>query len=127
MDRQTLRDWVHRFNDAGPPGLVNRTTPGPACRLTAAQREEVSRWIETGPDPEVDGLVRWRCADLAAKIAAAFGVTYTERGVGILLKRLGFHHISARPKAPSSSPEAQALYKKLRRGDRRASRLSLGR
>ena len=22
MDRQTLRDWVHRFNDLGPDGLV---------------------------------------------------------------------------------------------------------
>ena len=24
MDRQTLRDWVHRFNEAGPDGLTNR-------------------------------------------------------------------------------------------------------
>ena len=116
MDRQTLRDWVHRFNAEGPAGLINRTTPGPACRLTAAQLEELSRWIEGGADPTVDGVVRWRCADLAAKIATAFGVTYTERGVGILLKRLDFRHISARPKAPSSCPETQALYKKLRRG-----------
>jgi len=24
MDRQTLRDWVHRFNAEGPAGLVER-------------------------------------------------------------------------------------------------------
>src|SRR5471030_902701 len=23
MDRQTLRDWVHRFNEQGPEGLIN--------------------------------------------------------------------------------------------------------
>ena len=28
MDRQTLRDWVHRFNEKGPEGLVNGKAPG---------------------------------------------------------------------------------------------------
>jgi hypothetical protein len=30
MDRQTLRDWVHRFNEKGPEGLVNGKAPGSA-------------------------------------------------------------------------------------------------
>lgn len=34
MDRQTLRDWVHRFNTAGPDGLVDQWAPGPASRLS---------------------------------------------------------------------------------------------
>ena len=112
MDRQTLRDWVHRFNAEGPEGLVNRLTPGPGCRLTPDQLKRLSEWIEAGPDPAVDGVVRWRCADLMAKIAAAFGVSYTERGVALLLKRLGFRHISARPKAPKADAAAQAAFKK---------------
>ena len=29
MDRQTLRDWVHRFNEEGPDGLTNRKGRGP--------------------------------------------------------------------------------------------------
>ena len=29
MDRQTLRDWVHRFNAEGPEGLIDRKSPGP--------------------------------------------------------------------------------------------------
>jgi hypothetical protein len=37
MDRQTLSDWVHRFNAAGPGGPVNRKAPGAERRLTAAQ------------------------------------------------------------------------------------------
>ena len=28
MDRQTLRDWVHRFNEEGPDGLTNRLGVG---------------------------------------------------------------------------------------------------
>ena len=42
MDRQTLRDWVHRFNDEGPEGLVNRPAPGNARRLTPAQEGELA-------------------------------------------------------------------------------------
>ena len=34
----------------------------------------LKEWIEAGPDPAVDGVVRWRCADLVAKIAAEFDV-----------------------------------------------------
>ena len=30
MDRQTLRDWVHRFNEAGPDGLLDHWSKGPA-------------------------------------------------------------------------------------------------
>ncbi|MFY9628362.1 MAG: helix-turn-helix domain-containing protein, partial [Methylocystis sp.] len=29
MDRQTLRDWVHRFNAAGPDGLLGNWSKGP--------------------------------------------------------------------------------------------------
>ena len=28
MDRQTLRDWVIRFNEQGPDGLINIASPG---------------------------------------------------------------------------------------------------
>ena len=33
MDRQTLRDWVHRFNAAGPDGLLDNWTDGPDAAL----------------------------------------------------------------------------------------------
>ena len=40
MDRQTLRDWVHRFNAAGPEGLFDHWTDGPKPRLSAGQLAE---------------------------------------------------------------------------------------
>jgi Winged helix-turn helix len=40
MDRQTLRDWVHRFNAHGPDGLIDNWTGGPKPRLSAGQLTE---------------------------------------------------------------------------------------
>jgi transposase len=38
LDRQTLRDWVHRFSDAGPEGLIDHWTNGPTPRLNPHRR-----------------------------------------------------------------------------------------
>ena len=54
MDRQTLRDWVHRFNAAGPEGLIDHWTEGPKPRLSAAQLAEFAAIVEAGPDRETD-------------------------------------------------------------------------
>ena len=115
MDRQTLRDWVHRFNALGPEGLVNVKPPGPARKLTEAQEEEIGRLVEAGPDLETDGVVRWRCADLRRVIKERFDVDLDEVSVGRLLKRRGFVHISARPRHPAQDPEAMAAHKKTSR------------
>ena len=74
MGRQTLRDWVHRYNAEGLPGLTNRPLPGRRPRLTSEQKAELAAWVEAGPDPECDGVVRWRRVDLKRRIEAAFGV-----------------------------------------------------
>jgi putative transposase len=112
MDRQTLRDWVHRYNAQGLAGLHDRSHPGPKPRLTAEQMTELGAIVEQGPDPERDGIVRWRRVDLQAVIERRFDVKLHERSVGKVLRRLGFAHLSVRPKHPSSDPEVQAAFKK---------------
>jgi len=112
MDRQTLRDWVHRFNAAGPDGLLDNWASGPAPRLSAAQKAELAKIVEMGPDREADGVVRWRRIDLKQVIAERFGVDYCERYIGTLLRKLGFAHISARPRHPAQDAETVAAYKK---------------
>src|SRR5512133_3693607 len=65
MDRQTLRDWVHRYNDFGLAGLYNQARRnGPLPRLSSEQQAEVAEWVEQGADLARDGVVRWRCVDL---------------------------------------------------------------
>jgi transposase len=68
MDRQTLRDWVLRYNPDGVAGLKSRLPPGRAPALTAQQKAELRELVVKGPDPAVDGVVRWRCVDLRASV-----------------------------------------------------------
>jgi putative transposase len=56
MDRQTLRDWVHRFNEQGPDGLINVKPSGRPSKLSNEQKEELRQLVEAGPDPAKDGL-----------------------------------------------------------------------
>src|SRR4029450_5951107 len=60
MDRQTLRDWVIRFNEQGPDGLINIPSPGAPPKLDARHKAFLARLVEEGPIPAIDGVVRWR-------------------------------------------------------------------
>ena len=112
MDRQTLRDWVHRYNAEGLAGLVNRAVAQRPRRLVPEQLATLAAWVEAGPDRDRDGVVRWQRKDLQARIQAAFGVTLHERTVGKQLAALGFRRLSVRPQHPKSDPEAQAAFKR---------------
>lgn len=112
MDRQTLRDWVHRFNEHGLEGLKDVRSKGPEPRLSTEQQQELAQLVETGPDRVVDGVVRWRRIDLQRVIEERFGVSYHERTVGKVLKALGFSHISARPRHPGQDAHTIAAFKK---------------
>ena len=113
MDRQTLRDWVHRSNAYGPAGLLDSWSKGPEPRLSAEQRAEMAELVETGPDRAVHGVVRWRRIDLQGVIRERFGVAYHERTIGKLLKALGFSHISARPRHPAQDERTIEAFKNV--------------
>jgi transposase len=112
MDRQTLRDWVLRFNGEGLAGLSDRPRPGRPCSLSVEQQKQVEAWVEAGPDLATDGVVRWRRIDLSQRITATFGVRLDVRTVGRLLRKLDFRRISVRPQHPQSDEAAQAAFKK---------------
>jgi transposase len=112
MDRQTLRDWVRRYDEGGLAGLRDRHRPVPRPRLTPEQEAELEGVVEQGPDPDRDGVVRWRRVDLKALIETRFAVRLHERSVGKVLRRLGFARISVRPKHPKADEAAQAASEK---------------
>jgi transposase len=115
MDRQTLRDWVHRYNAEGLAGLVNRKAPGRRRYLDEEQRAELARLVEEGPAPDKDGVVRWRRIDLKRKIEDSFGVRMHERTVSKQLVELGFAKMIVRPQHPKADVEAQEAFKKTSR------------
>ncbi len=124
MDRQTLRDWVHRFNAEGASGLVNRPPPGNPRRLTPEQEDELAQVVEAGPGSAGLGhLARWRCLDLKALIQERWGIRYHERTIGKLLDRLGFSHITTRPRHYRQDEAALEAFKKTSPpGSRRSAR-----
>jgi transposase len=112
MDRQTLRDWVHRYNKEGLAGLRNRKPSGRPSSLTADQKAVLCQLVEQGPDPAVHKVVRWRRCDLAAELERRFGVKLHERSVGDLLASLGYRRLSVRPRHPQTDEAAQEAFKK---------------
>src|ERR1700687_5676597 len=76
MDRQTLSDWVHRYNAGGIDGLKSCHGPGATPLLSDAEKAELRALVVKGPDPEKDKIIRWRCLDLYQS-----ALTLTLRGV----------------------------------------------
>jgi transposase len=113
MDRQTLRDWVHRYNDHGLDGLKNHPKTGaPPRKLTPEQEATVCEWVREGPRLEQHKVIRWRLMDLRDEIARRFGVQMHERTVGKLMARLNFSRVSVRPRHPEQDTAAQDAHKK---------------
>lgn len=112
MDRQTLRDWVHRYNALGIDGLKSRRAPGRPPSLTRLQRAELLELVLAGPDPEVHGVVRWRCVDLRAEVERRFSITVHENTIGRWLREFGLTRLQPRPVHPQKDPEAEEAFKK---------------
>jgi transposase len=72
----------------------------------------LARIVETGPDPEKDGVVRWRCADLQNLIKERWDIELSEVSIGRLLKERGFSHISPRPRHAKQEEGVIEAFKK---------------
>ena len=112
MDRQTLRDWVIRYNERGIDGLKDKPKSGRPPRLKEAQLIEFDALVEKGPDLETDGVVRWRCVDLKAIVASKFGLDLSEDQIGRILKQRGYTRLSVRPRHPRTDEATQEAFKK---------------
>ena len=113
MERQTLRDWVHRYNAEGVEGLCDRARSGRPPRLSEAQPGRVGAPGRGRPRSGAP----WRgCAGAAStfgrRFKLRFEVEISERHVGRLLKRLGFTRLSVRPRHPQADEAAQQAFKK---------------
>ena len=112
MERQTLRDWVHRYNEAGPPGLRDHKQAGRPAKLTPAQMTALRELVVAGPDPQQHKVVRWRCIDLCGEVARRFDVEVPERTIGKWLRKLDLTRLQPRPYHPQKDAAAQAAFKK---------------
>jgi transposase len=112
MDRQTLRDWVLRYNEHGVDGLASRKPPGAAPRLSPAQMSELCDLVLAGPDAKTNKVVRWRCVDLREEVTQRFRVTVPERAIARWLRKLKLTRLQPRPFHPEKDEAAQEAFKK---------------
>lgn len=112
MTRQTLRDWVHRYNAAGVSGLGSRVSRGRPPLLSDAQKAELRALVIEGPDPERHQVVRWRCVDLCAEIAERWSVRVGKQTMGKWLRQLKMTRLQPRPYHPKKDPAAELAFKK---------------
>lgn len=112
MDRQTLRDWVIRFNAEGVAGLRDRPRSGRPPFLDEGQMAAFKAIVLRGPNPERDGMSSWTAKDLCGIVEERFGVSYSENGMLDLLHGLGLSWQKTRPVHPQADPKAQLAFKK---------------
>lgn len=115
MDRQTLRDWVIRFNELGIEGLCDRPRSGRPPFLTEGQMAAFKAMVLRGPSPERDGVSSWTANDLCRLVENRFAVRYSENGMLDLLHGLDLSWQKTRPIHPLAAPKAQATFKKSSR------------
>ena len=100
-----MRDWVHRFNEEGrmasPTAIRTRY-------LSDVQMKELGEIVETGPDPAVDGVVRWRRIDPSRRALAS---SIPSAGYPDCLANWALH-ISARPQHPRQDKRIIEAFKK---------------
>ena len=109
---QIVRDWVVRFNERGPDGLIDGKAPGALPLLSAEQRHALLRIVETGPIPASHGVVRWRLIDLAQWIWDEFGLSISKQTLSRELRGSGYRKLSARPRHHAQDADAIPAFKK---------------
>lgn len=109
---QIVRDWVVRFNERGPDGLIDGKAPGAQPLLSAEQRHALLHIVEAGPIPASHGVVRWRLIDLAQWIWDEFGISISKQTLSRELRESGYRKLSARPRHHAQDPDAIPAFKK---------------
>jgi len=112
VGRQTIRDWVLRFNAKGPEGLIDGESTGRPSILNDEQRRALVARVEAGPIPAIHEVVRWRLIDLAQWVFAEYGLCVTKQILSRELRALGYRKLSARPRHHEHDEAVVAAFKK---------------
>jgi transposase len=112
MDRQTLRDWVLRYNAHGLDGLADQPRDGRPPKLEPHEQAQFIEIVLAGSDPETSGISAYTRDDLVTICEERFGKRLASTSIGRILKSLGLSRQKSRPGHPKKDPAAQAAFKK---------------
>jgi transposase len=123
---QVVRDWVLRFNEHGPEGLIDRKAPGQPSRLNDEHRAALVAMVENGPIAAVHEVVRWRIIDLCQWLWEEHEITVSKQTLSRELRAMGYRKLSARPRHHAQAPGAVEAFKKTGQRQWRRSRAGVG-
>lgn len=112
VGRQIVRDWVVRFNERGPDGLLDGKAPGNKFKLDDAQRQALAAIVDSGPDAAVYRIIRWRLVDLVKWTSDEFKVSVDRTTVSRELRKRGYVKLSARPRHQAQDTDTLEAFKK---------------
>ncbi len=85
-----VSQWMKRAEEGGKEALYHRPPPGFPPRLSSQQRQELADLLLQGAQSHGFGEDVWTHARVAAVIKTQFGVQYSSRQAGRILRQLGF-------------------------------------
>jgi transposase len=89
MDRQTLRDWVIRYNAYGLDRLADQWGDGRPPKLSPEEKSELVAIVLAGPDPEASGISAFTREDLVGICKERFGKSLHVTSMGRNPARVG--------------------------------------
>lgn len=82
-----LRKWVHRFDQEGTPGLLDRPRPGRPPKVTCELQRHLDRLVDQDPLEHGSIHSQWSCRELASVLAQQTGVQLGRESVRRVLKK----------------------------------------
>lgn len=90
VTKGAVSQWLKRAKQEGPEALRRRKASGAPPRLTDAQRQELPRLLERGPEAHGFRGAVWTEKRIAQVIRQVFGVSYHPSHVGRILHACGW-------------------------------------
>ena len=82
-----VRKWVHRFDQEGTPGLLDRPRPGQPRKVTCELQQHLDRLVDQDPLTQGSRHSQWSCQELADVLAHQTGVQLGRESVRLALKK----------------------------------------
>jgi transposase len=114
VTRGSINRWLQWYQAMGADGLRDAERPGPTPRLSEAQKAELAKIIEAGPQAAGFTSGMWTGPMLGDLIRRRFGVRYHNHHIPRLLGWMGFSVQRPRKRLARADAAAQAVWLRVR-------------
>jgi len=110
---KTTAGYIHSYELDGIEGLALGHSPGKPRRLTDEQEKILADTVanKRPVDVGIEAKYTWTLKLAMLYARREFGESYTEKGMSVLLHRLGFSHTKATYTMELADPAEQAAFK----------------